>query len=389
MDVIFATDSSSTSKADNRMRLLIGYCSEARSTKKMTCTLCQIQKLRPRIEGAAAVYKTCFDFDGVHCGRPARPACKLVMCKVFDKLLPESALADAQLDCGRCSACRVVVEELPMHSLVKYKGADAVLVGFTPNLRCQVRNVATSAPHTVKRTSLTLVSANVQEIPPIVKMNDLQRRARELLERVLEERFLASSHGMLLCSVPSRVELVKLAKWSAEECAVRCSVSITDTDMKLWFEAAQEEAERRAEEESMKESVIAESEEEDEVEEDEEEIGDEDDAEAGEQEEGVEENEEPEERQVQVVPRAEIPFQLSTHTREFMSRNLRTLQKVMAEHQDEARKAVGRRRQRQEHQDEEFAAPTPLKSAKSARKAPNPAPASGNGRVKMRRRTIQ
>jgi hypothetical protein len=376
VEVVFATDSSSTSKADNRMRLLIGYCSESKSTKKVTCGLCQNQRLRPGIEGAAAVYKTCFDFEGVHCGRSTRPACKLVMCKVFDKLLPESALADSTFDCGRCSACSVVVQEPPLHSLVKYKGRDAVFLGFTASRRCQIREVETSAGHTVMRTSLTLVSANVQPIPPIVEMNDLETEVRKLLERVLEERFLASSSGMLLASVPSKFELAKLSKWSAEECAARCSVPIADVNTRLWFEAAQQEAERRAEQES----VIVESEVEEEDDDDDEgEVGDADDAEAGEQEEEEEEgNEEAEERQ---MAQGEIPFRLSPCVREFMAQNLSTLQKVMAEQQEEARQVVSRRRARQI---EQFAEPTtPIR--KSSRKSST---GSGNVLEQPRRNTI-
>jgi hypothetical protein len=374
VDVVFATDSSSTSKADNRMRLLIGYCSESRSTKKMTCGLCQVQRARPGIEGAAAVYKTCFDFEGVHCGRPTRPACRLVMCKVFDKLLPESALADSKFDCGRCSACSMVVQDLPPHSLVKYKGRDAVFLGFTPSRRCQIRDVETSASHTVKQTSLALVSANVQPVPSTVEMNDLPKRVRELLEQVLEERFLASSRGMLLSSVPSKSELAKLAKWSAVECAVRCSVSIADTDMGLWFEAAQHEAEERAEEES----AIAERDEEEEGNNNEGEIGVSDDAEAGESVEEEEGNEEAEERQ---MARGEIPFQLSQCVREFTAQNLSTLQRVMAEQQEEARQVVSRRRVRQI---EQFAEPmTPMR--KSSRKSST---GSGNVLEQTRRNTI-
>ena len=72
-----------------------------------------------------------------------------------------------------------------------------------------------------------------QTFSPVVEINNLRRGGRELLVQVLEERFLAASRGMLLCSLPSKAALGKLAKWSAKDCAVQCSVRIPDTDMRL------------------------------------------------------------------------------------------------------------------------------------------------------------
>jgi hypothetical protein len=171
-----------------------------------------------------------------------------MMCKVFDGLLPYDTLGDAAQDCGRCSACRPPTLDFPPKSLVKYKGVNCVLLGQSPGQRCQIREVESLVDHTVARTSLSLVSVVPQREPPRVEKNKLRRRERRILFGVLEERFRLASlcAGMLLCSHPSLQELAKLVRWSPKDCATQCSVRIADTDMEVWFKAAQDEAVRLA-----------------------------------------------------------------------------------------------------------------------------------------------
>ena len=251
VDVVFAADSASASKADNCMRLLMGYCSKSLSVKKISCSLCQERRALPGVEGAAAVYKTCFDFEGVHCLRPGRPACMLVICKVFDGLLTYDDLANADLDCGSCGSCAPLTIVFPVLSLVSYKNRDAVVYDYTPNRRCKIRMVESLTSHTVAPSSLALVSALPQPLPPAVETKKISKIEKAHLVAVLEERFCAASAGMLLLSVPSKVELKRLARWSAEDSSKHCRIRILNVDMRVWFEEAQREAKQRAEAETQ------------------------------------------------------------------------------------------------------------------------------------------
>ncbi len=346
MEVVFATDSSSTSKADNCMRLLMGYCSEAKSTKKVTCNVCQAQRMRPAVEGADLVYKTCFDFEGVHCARDTRPACKLVMCKVFDGLLPYGALGDAALDCRRCSACVPPFLDFPLNSLVKYKGANSVFLGLTPAQRCKIREVESLMNHTVQRSSLSLVSALPQPEPPNVEKNTLRRREKAILLRVLEQRFLLASSqaGMLLSSLPSSGELAKLARWSAKDCAIQCSVRFANTDMEAWFESAQGEARRLAKSEIILDADVdndcADSDE---------------DGEAAE--EAVLDEAEVNEQPVAASVAQQMGFVLDASFQDYLQYNLSTLRAAVAEGATLAERDLSRRRRLRQEEEEPVGTP--------------------------------
>ncbi len=241
VEVIFASDSGCNSKVGNEMRILTGYCSDAKSSKTVRCNVCETVTMRPGVIGAEDSYKTCFDFKGIHCQRETRTACKLAMCKYFDGLLEYRELSDGRHDCGRCDSCLDNRIEYPVGCLVKYKGKDCVVYGRTPSLRLQIREVDTLENHTVAVTSLSLISVEIRNIPPAVELNDLTNKQRMMLKTVLQENFLitgAETGDMLLSSAPSDVLLTCFSRWTPQECARRCLVRFPNVDMKAWFENA-------------------------------------------------------------------------------------------------------------------------------------------------------
>ncbi len=245
VEVIFASDSSCNSKVDNKMRLLMGYCSDAKSSKAVRCSVCETVNMRPGVIGAEDSYKTCFDFNGIHCQRDTRAACKLTMCKFFDGLLQYNDLSDSHYDCGRCDSCLDNRIEYPIGCLVKYKGKESVVYGRTTALRLQIRELDSLENHTVATTSVSLVSLELRAIPPVVKLNDLTNKQRAVLKAILQEKFsttAAETGGVLLSYAPSDCLLACLAKWTPKECDLRCPARFPNVDMRAWFKSARTEA---------------------------------------------------------------------------------------------------------------------------------------------------
>ncbi len=248
VEIVFAADASSKSKADNHVRLLVGYCTKLRSNKMVSCSLCDAERACPTVHGASDTYKICFDFEGIHCQRRERHACKRTMCKVFDGLLSTESLYDGHLDCGVCDSClgysRPAFQE---HNLVKYKGKLSVVVGHTSSERCRVREVESLENHTVASISLSLVSSGRHPFPALVKHNHLKGKQRLLLKGLLHKRLLAFArlNFCLLSCVPSDAVLSTLAKLLPADFALRCPVKFESSEtMMVWFECAQHEAER-------------------------------------------------------------------------------------------------------------------------------------------------
>ncbi len=247
VEVLFAVDSNSLSKVDSHMRLLMGYCSELKSKNMVQCSACQARRPRPAT-GSGDLFSTCFDFEGVHCGRPERPVCKRTMCKVFDGLLPHEALTDVSLDCLQCDACVPPIVALPEGALVRYGTRDAIIIGRTGNLRYQILEVGTGTPHAVAGTSLVLVSAETHEKPLAVEKNKLKKAVRLVLQDVLREQFQSYSmeRFCLLSSMPSDRDVHNLSKWTVAECVRRSPIQLPGVDMEQWFTKAQRDAKYRA-----------------------------------------------------------------------------------------------------------------------------------------------
>lgn len=248
VEVIFAVDSNSISKAENKMRLLLEYCAEAKSKFVVECSLCQERRYRP-VSGAAECFKMCFDFESVHCARPTRPACRRTICKVFDGLLSDKALFDAALDCGLCDSCAPLKQNIGVGMLVKYNRLEAVVLGFTDTGRCRIQETGNGTPHAVVVSSLSLVSTEQQEYPAVLAKNKLNKRQKKALVSVLTERFRAYSleRNCLISCAPGDVAIVKMAKWSSTTFAERCPVTLVGVDLVQWFDSAQAEAKVRAE----------------------------------------------------------------------------------------------------------------------------------------------
>lgn len=249
VEIIFATDAQSNSKVDNEMRLLMEYCGAQKSSKMVQCSLCDAVTPCPTVQGAADVYKTCFDFNGIHCGRSGRCACKRTMCKVFDGLLPREELSNGAHDCHQCDACKrarpIVLASVafPVGSQVKYKGENAVVVGYTSGQRCQIRGIDSLANHTVATASLSIVSLETHEIPPEITLNKLSKKEREVLTDLLRQKFsgVAQQNACLLSCVPNDKTFGRLVRWSARDCSLRC-IHISADLTEEWFDSAQAEA---------------------------------------------------------------------------------------------------------------------------------------------------
>ncbi len=247
VDVIFATEPSSSSKADKEMRILVGYCTAAVTKKTLRCRSCQAPRLCPDVADASLTYLSCFDFVGVHCRRSDRPACMLTMCMVFDGLLPESALYDADKDCHQCGACAPSKSQIRPGNLVTYKGKLAVVLpdGRKQTVRLQIRETGSSINHTVEATSLTLVSTKIHQEPAPITCNKLSAKERKELEAVLLRKFSDYSlrNFSLLSSVPSSQVIKNISKWTPEEFDRRFAIRhVEDIDMRVWFQEAVTEA---------------------------------------------------------------------------------------------------------------------------------------------------
>ncbi len=249
VEIIFASDAQSNSKVDNEMRLLMEYCSALKSSKTVQCSLCHTVRPCPTVQGAADVYRTCFDFIGVHCERSGRCACKRTMCKVFDGLLPGAELANAVHDCNMCDACKrarpIVLASVgfPVGSQVRYKGENAVVTGYTSSQRCQIREIESWTNHTVATASLSIVSMEAHQFPPEITLNNLDKKEREVLTDILRKKFVivAQQSVCLLSCVPNEKMIGRLVKWSARDCSLRFT-NISSLLTEDWFFSAQTEA---------------------------------------------------------------------------------------------------------------------------------------------------